>query len=135
MPIKIADPTPAWLKPENASVLDSPWTRTLRFLGHVIGADDPQAQAFGLMTSEIPAKGNLAQLAVNASGESAASQEAMNRLASMKAKGEQFVVIGRGGGMRPLIGPEAVDYVPRPGEKFGIHGPQGFRLLSEGTTR
>jgi hypothetical protein len=40
MPI-IADPTPSWLKSENASVMDSPLIRGLRAAGHLIGADDP----------------------------------------------------------------------------------------------
>ena len=69
---------------------------------------------------------------VNASGESAASLEALQRLAGMRARGQQFVVQGPGGQTRPLIGPEAVDYVPRPGEVFGVQGPQGFQPLSRG---
>lgn len=73
--------------------------------------------------------------AANASGESMASQEAINRGASMKAKGEQFVVMDRAGNMRPLIGPEAVDYVPRPGERYGTFSKNGFKLLQEGGKR
>lgn len=66
----------------------------------------------------------------NASGESGASMEAMSRLKAMAAKGEKFVVIDRAGRVRPLIGADAVDYVPQMGETFGIQGPTGFKPLS-----
>lgn len=66
----------------------------------------------------------------NASGESGASMEAMSRLKAMANKGEKFVVIDRAGRARPLIGADAVDYVPQPGETFGIQGPTGFKPLS-----
>lgn len=67
----------------------------------------------------------------NASGESAASQEAMNRQQSMQTQGQQFAVIDRAGNMRPLIGPEAVDYNPQPGETYGIMRPEGFQVLTD----
>ncbi len=67
----------------------------------------------------------------NASGESAASVESINRTKSMKSKGEQFVVYDRMGNKRPLIGPEAVDYVVQKGEAYGIDGPNGFQLLDD----
>lgn len=62
---RIQDPTPAWLKPENASVLDSPVTKALRILAGLIGADDPQSQVLGLMAPlEVPAyKGTAAYIA------------------------------------------------------------------------
>lgn len=50
----IRNPTPDWLKPENASVLDSPVTKAIRTLAHLIGADDPQSQVLGLMTPLVP---------------------------------------------------------------------------------
>jgi hypothetical protein len=65
----------------------------------------------------------------NASGESAASMEALSRQASMRANGEGFVVYRPDGTKTPLIGPDAVDYQVRPGESYGIEGPEGFRLL------
>lgn len=71
-------------------------------------------------------------LGVNASGESAASLEAISRLKGMTSRGEQFVV-RRGGTTRPLVGPDAVDYSPRPGEEFGIMQGGQFRLLSRGS--
>lgn len=52
MPTYIKDPTPAWLKPENASVTDSFWTKLGRRLGTLIGADDPQSQVMGVMGTE-----------------------------------------------------------------------------------
>lgn len=68
---------------------------------------------------------------VNASGESAASTEALSRQEGMSARGEQFVVYDRAGRARPLLGPEAVDYQVRPGETFGVQGPEGFRVLDD----
>ncbi|MEQ1910612.1 MAG: hypothetical protein ABMA15_17460 [Vicinamibacterales bacterium] len=68
----------------------------------------------------------------NASGESMASAEALNRTASMQALGKQYVVYDRAGRMRRLIGPEAVDYRVRPGERYGVMGPEGFELLDRG---
>lgn len=74
---------------------------------------------------------NSDPFATNASGESAASQEAINRQNSMKSQGQQFAVFDRAGNMRPLIGPEAVDYVPQPGETYGIMAPEGFKVLND----
>lgn len=67
----------------------------------------------------------------NASGESDASLEALNRLAGMQARGEQFVVYNRAGKGRPLLGPDAVDYTPRAGETFGVQGPTEFHVLED----
>lgn len=75
--------------------------------------------------------GELDPITPNASGESMASQEAINRQNSMKSQGQQFVVFDRAGNMRPLIGPEAVDYQPRPGETYGVMGPDGFQTLTD----
>lgn len=71
------------------------------------------------------------RLNANASGESAASIEALNRQRSMQGKGETFVVYNAAGQRRPLIGPDAVDYVARQGETYGIEGPSGFRVLDD----
>ncbi len=68
---------------------------------------------------------------LNASGESAASVEALNRQASMASRGEQFAV-RKGGVTRPLIGPDAVDYRPRPGETFGVLKDGQFSPLAQG---
>lgn len=68
---------------------------------------------------------------INASGESAASGEALSRQEGMRARGEAFVVYDRAGNRRPLIGPEAVDYQVRPGEIYGVEGPAGFRVLDD----
>jgi hypothetical protein len=72
---------------------------------------------------------NPSQRTINASGESAASMEAINRQASMKATKKQFVVYDKAGNKRPLIGPDAVDYVPKKGETYGIESPGGFQVL------
>lgn len=58
----------------------------------------------------------------NASGESSASLEAINRLKEMAGKGQKFGVKNRGGQVRELIGADAVDGSMRlnPGEAFGI---------------
>lgn len=68
---------------------------------------------------------------VNASGESSASAEALSRQNSMRGKGQQYVVYDRAGNERPLIGPDAVDYVPKKGETYGIKGPEGFQTLTD----
>ena len=56
------------------------------------------------------------QLAKNASGESSASQEAINRAKSEKSKGIKRYRITAGGGKVPLIGIDAVDVQPGPRE-------------------
>jgi len=68
---------------------------------------------------------------VNASGESAASAEALSRQRGMSSRGEKFVVYDRAGNKRPLIGPDAVDYTPRQGETYGVEGSEGFRALDD----
>lgn len=71
----------------------------------------------------------------NASGESAASAEALSRLKGMAARGEEFVV-KKGNTIRKLVGPEAVDYQPQAGETFGVRDKDGnFRLLSQGEVK
>ncbi len=58
----IRNPTPAWMKPENASVLDPTVVKIARTLASLIGANDPQSQVLGLMAPmEIP-KNSLAGL-------------------------------------------------------------------------
>ena len=52
---KMLDPTPAWLKPSGASVLDSPVTKALRTIASLLGANDPQSQALALMMPMVPA--------------------------------------------------------------------------------
>lgn len=68
---------------------------------------------------------------VGGSGESGASLEALSRQAGMAARGESFVVYDRAGQRRPLVGPEAVDYVPQAGETYGIETPEGFTVLED----
>jgi hypothetical protein len=72
--------------------------------------------------------------ATNGSGDSAASLEAIRRELSMRASGRQFVV-RRGGVERVLIGPDAVDYTPGPGEVYGVRTADGFTPLTYGQAR
>lgn len=67
----------------------------------------------------------------NASGESAASAEALSRQKGMRDRGEQYVVYDKAGRKRVLIGPEAVDYNPQPGETYGIETQRGFVKLTD----
>lgn len=102
--------------------------------GQIADAEEQAALA------KLPNKRNVSNMEVvnegatpNASGESAASAEALSRLSSMKAKGESFAVL-KGGKLRKLVGPESVDYAPQAGERYGIIDKDGsFRVLSQGT--
>lgn len=61
----------------------------------------------------------------NASGDSSASVEAMNRQSAMRAKGESFVMLDRAGRETPLIGTDAVDQVPGRGQTKAIKKADG----------
>jgi hypothetical protein len=67
----------------------------------------------------------------NASGESAASAEAMSRNTGMRERGEKYVKYDRAGNKTDLVGPDYVDYVPGRGETYGIETPHGFILLED----
>lgn len=69
---------------------------------------------------------------INASGDSSASAEALSRNRGMIDRGEKFVVYDKAGNRRDLIGPDAVDYVVKPGEAYGVEGPSGFELRDLG---
>jgi len=69
--------------------------------------------------------------AINGSGESSASLEAINRVNGMKSNGQQYVVYDKAGNRKPIIGVDAVDYHAQPGETYGIEGPNGFQLLED----
>ena len=69
----------------------------------------------------------------NVSGESAASQEAISRVASEKAKGIKRVKIDtRSGAEMPLIGVDAVDVKPGPHDVIVQRGPDGETVLDKG---
>ena len=69
---------------------------------------------------------------LNASGDSAASMEALSRASGMAGRGETFGVYDRAGKFRKLIGPDAVDYNPRQGETYGVLEAGGnFRTLTD----
>lgn len=83
------------------------------------------------LLEEGPPEGPTARV-VNASGESAASAEALSRQAGMAARGERFAV-RRGGQVVPLHGPDAVDYRVGRGEEYGVLEADGrFRVLERG---
>ena len=107
------------LAPEVATADDNPYAMDIDAI--LAGADEPDLQVLDPLTSS-----------VNASGESAASVEAMRRLVDMKRAGEEFVVRDPGGNFRKLILAEGVDYNPRPGETFGVMTPRGFQPRSRG---
>jgi hypothetical protein len=68
-------------------------------------------------------KQEAAQATVNASGESSASQEAINRAESERAQGVSRVAVDtRSGAERPLTGVDAVDYQPQPYETVEFRG-------------
>jgi len=67
----------------------------------------------------------------NASGDSAASIEALQRASGMASRGEKFGYFDRSGQFKELIGPEAVDFVPRQGQTYGKMTPNGFETLSD----
>lgn len=74
-----------------------------------------------------PAESKLGQTFNNASGESDASMEAINRLKSMQRQKQKYVIFDRSGNMRPVIGADAVDQGMRlnKGETFGILSEDG----------
>lgn len=80
-------------------------------------------------------KGNEAPkpVSTNGSGESAASQEAINRTASEKAQGiKRFRIDTRSGQEVPLIGSDAVDAKAGPYDVIVQRGPQGEVELDSG---
>lgn len=70
----------------------------------------------------------------NASGESAASQEAINRTRSEASQGiKRFKIDTRSGIETPLFGPDAVDVKASPYEKIVARGPHGETILDQGS--
>jgi hypothetical protein len=61
------NPVPAWLRPENASVLDSGMERVIKMLAGLIGADDPNSQVLGIAAPvEVPGGVSPITQAINA---------------------------------------------------------------------
>jgi hypothetical protein len=103
-----------------------------------VGPGKGAFQLQGLMEDALSGRGAAPALEVvgqgglNASGESAASLEALSRLASEKAAGLQRVRMGPGGQVTPLIGPDAVDIMPQAREAIGYLQDGVFKLLQGG---
>lgn len=70
----------------------------------------------------------------NASGESRASQEAINRAASEKVQNiKRYRIDTRSGKEMPLVGVDAVDAVAGPYDVIVKRGPQGEEVLDQGS--
>lgn len=98
-------------------------------LNEIPGLAELEASLGGASIEQVslPSNGNE----INASGESAASAEAMNRFSGMQQRGENFVVYDRAGRRRVLPLADYVDYRPSKGETFGVEGPHGFELRED----
>jgi len=122
---------------KNASKQDASY---LKFVMDHLGIDEATARQLGAETKakikahlsdkepgviKIPQLHESINRTTNASGESMASVEAMNRQTSMKSTGRKYVVFDRSGKSKDLIGPEAVDYRARPNETYGILDKEG----------
>jgi hypothetical protein len=128
------EPSPSQLElagEKPANVLNAPPSELEQMFGIELDPDAKFEQQLREMERNQPPIEQMHDIGPNASGESAASAEAISRQSGMKSKGEQYVVYDRAGNERPLIGPEAVDYQARPGETYGIKGPEGFRTLED----
>jgi hypothetical protein len=81
-----------------------------------------------------PKAANSSRVQNNASGESSASVEAMNRVASEKAAGQNRYLIDRDGTVTPIIGVDGVDAVAKPGQVIvqrGV-GADPYTILDRG---
>lgn len=112
-------------------------------LGQVLGAARPAFMAESGIPDDLlayarqlerqQAASPLDVLRNNASGESAASLEALSRQASERAAGRNRIRVRADGSIVPLIGPEAVDATAYPGEVILQRGigadPTGWSVL------
>lgn len=86
--------------------------------GRSLPVSDQVYEAIRAQDPRVPAHG--------ASGTGLNSASVVDQMAQ---QGKRFVVANQAGKVRPL-GPDAVDYSPRPGEVFGIQNPDGtFQVL------
>lgn len=91
-------------------------------------------QELDLLAAEQPAEAAGARVQNNASGESSASVEAVNRVAAEKAAGQDRFVINPDGTVIPLVGVDAVDASAKPGQVIvqkGV-GAEKFTILDRG---
>jgi hypothetical protein len=97
--------------------------------------NDPELAAqLQAMAKKAPVPRGKSKVTNNASGESAASVEAINRVAAEKAAGQNRFVIEQDGTVRPLTGVDSVDAVARPGQVIvqrGV-GAEPYSVLDRG---
>lgn len=100
--------------------------------GSLVGNDAHRIDPDAVDTSGIELLDDTDGIGLNASGESAASTEAQHRLAGMKERGEEMVLVGPGGTVRPIAATvDAVDVEAPRGWRKGIKGPDGrIKLMS-----
>lgn len=112
----------------------APVSRMLPKGGGGSSAMDELAEMFGKYGDDAadvaPSRGRVAN---NASGDSSASIEAMNRLKQEAAQGKQRVRLDRAGRETPLIGTDAVDQSARAGETIAFRLPDGsYQIIEQG---
>jgi len=111
---------------EGAAAASAPSSQLAAVEPEVAGLAALEAELAGATIQQVMPEG----AAVNASAESAASQEAIARRESMQAAGQVFGVYNRAGTFRPLVDVGAQDYVAAKGETFGILSREGFQVLT-----
>lgn len=93
-----------------------------------------ELQALDEMAQRQPQAATGARTQNNASGESSASVEAVNRVAAEKAAGQERYVINQDGTVIPLVGVDAVDASAKPGQVIvqkGV-GAEKYTILDRG---
>lgn len=106
--------------------------KTASLFEHEISADAVKSKMDSKI-KEFEAGEKAKQISKNASGESAASQEAINRAASEKSKGETYHRIDtRSGKETPIIGADRVDAKAGPYEVIVKRGSKGDTTLDSG---
>lgn len=96
--------------------------------------DTLMAELNQLALRQRPSAASRARTQNNASGESSASVEAINRVQAEKAAGQNRYLIDADGTVTPLVGVDAVDAVARPGQVIvqrGV-GAEPYTILDRG---
>jgi hypothetical protein len=102
-------------------------------LGRYASREEAEKESYRLSKQSATAKEEQKQVVKNASGESAASQEAINRTAGEKKKGETYHRIDtRSKKETPIIGVDRVDAKAGPYDIVIKRGTQGLTVLDTG---